>query len=171
MISLEVAIRPADWSDVPAMGRVWHRAALMAAEGVTLPGTLPIPTADEVAEEWRRSMEDVAAGALALVAVPAERDGDVVGTIAVMPDPRDSARGELAGLHVDPDHWGQGIGRALHDAAIEHLSWAGYRVAMLWVVEGNLRARAMFERWGWRITGGRRSEIPGADELCYLRSL
>lgn len=170
--SLDITIRPAELADAPAMGTVWHRAALVGYDGIIPPSAPPIPSADEVAEEWRRSIEDESTGALVLVACAAAvPDGPVVGTIAIVPDPDDSSRGQITGLYVDPGHWGRGIGGALHDAALDHLRWAGYRMALLWVLEGNLRARAMFERWGWQVTGGRRTEIAGVDELCYLRSL
>lgn len=172
---LEVTIRPAEPVDAPAMGAVWHRAALVGYDGILSAGGPPVPSGEVAADGWRREIAARATGALVLVACPADPDrpgepgGPVLGTIAVVPDAYDSSRGEVAGLYVDPGHWGRGIGGSLHGAALEHLRWAGYRMAMLWVLEGNVRARSMFERWGWRLTAGRRTDAMGVDELCYLR--
>ncbi|MGH9260440.1 MAG: GNAT family N-acetyltransferase, partial [Acidimicrobiales bacterium] len=95
-------------------------------------------------------------------------DGAVVGTIAAMPDPDETSRAQLLRLYVDPGHWGRGIGRRLHDRALGHLQDAGYRVVVLWVLERNVRARAMYERWGWRATPARQTDYPGVTEVCYL---
>ena len=82
--------------------------------------------------------------------------------------------GELAGLYVDPDHWGRGIGAALL-AAVEHrLTVQGFSRALLWVLEGNARAERFYLRQGWQADGGRRTEeIWGVAvrELRYHRSL
>jgi ribosomal protein S18 acetylase RimI-like enzyme len=169
--SLDMIIRPAELGDAPAMGTVWHRAALVGCDGSIRPGAQPMPSAEDVAEQWRCSIEDGSSGALVLVACAAQPDEPVVGTIAIVPDPHDASRGQLTGLYVDPGDGGRGVGGALHDAALEHLRRAGYRMALLWVLEGNLRARAMFERRDWQLTGGRRTQSVGFDELCYLRSL
>ena len=95
----------------------------------------------------------------------------IVGTVAAVPDPDESCRGHLQALYVDPGHWGRGIGRRCTTPPSSHLRAAGFRVAVLWVLEANVRARAMYERWGWRATPRRQTDYPGVDEICYLRSL
>jgi GNAT superfamily N-acetyltransferase len=74
-------------------------------------------------------------------------------------------------LYVDPDHWGCGIGRRLHDRVLEHLRAGGQGVVALWVLEANARARSMYERWGWRSTADRQTVYPGVDEIRYVRDL
>ena len=44
--------------------------------------------------------------------------------------------------------------------ALGHLQHAGYRVVVLWVLERNVRARAMYERWWTRHTGAP-DRLPG----------
>jgi GNAT superfamily N-acetyltransferase len=71
-------------------------------------------------------------------------DGTPVG-MAVSGPCRDEDRAgedELWALYVLPSHWGSGIGQALWDAAMPFTS--------LWVLRDNPRARAFYERNGFR---------------------
>lgn len=163
-------IRPAEPEDTAAMGSVWLRAALIGYEGIFPPGT-PMPAVEAVAEEWHRAVSQPWGRAAYFVACDATPEHTVVGTVAAVPDTDETSRGHLQALYVDPGHWGRGIGRALHDAALDHLRASGFRVAVLWVIEANVRARAMFERWGWRAAPARQSDQPGVDEICYMLSL
>ena len=52
-------------------------------------------------------------------------------------------------LGVDPHHSGQGIGRALLEAGLAHLSQAGMLWARLWVDASNTRARDLYLRFGF----------------------
>lgn len=81
---------------------------------------------------------------------------------------------ELSALHVDPDMWGRGIGRALIARARGDLAAAGVTEAHLWVLSGNARAARFYERDGWTSDGTRRSDVVwGAtvDEIAYQRRL
>jgi GNAT superfamily N-acetyltransferase len=153
--------------DADAIGTVWQRAALVGYEGIFPPDAAP-PTPQQLAARSRQAIAAQAHNALVLVACHTGPERTVVGTIAAVPDPDESSRAVLLRLYVDPGHWGRGIGRRLHDVALDHLRRAGYRIVVLWVLEQNIRARAMYERWGWRITQGRHTEHPGVDEVCYL---
>lgn len=63
--------------------------------------------------------------------------------------------GQVRSLYVDPSVAGRGLGSVLLRAAVDALVADGFAEAVLWVVEGNARARAFYERWGWRPDGGR----------------
>jgi len=52
----------------------------------------------------------------------------------------------LKRLHVHPSAWSQGIGTALHDHALATATQNGADRINLWVLEGNGRAREMYER-------------------------
>ena len=65
--------------------------------------------------------------------------------------------GELLAMYVDPQYWGQGIGRLLMTAARDRLRRAGAREALLWVLDGNERAKRFYEFDGWRQDGSRRA--------------
>ena len=146
---------------------MWQRAALVGYDGI-FPPSAPQPTSEALAERSRQAIATQGFNTLVLVACTAGPDRTVVGTIGALPDPDEGTRAQLVRLYVDPDNWGRGIGRRLHDQALVHLQAAGYRVAVLWVLEANVRALAMYERWGWRATPGRHTQLPGVDEVCYL---
>ncbi len=63
--------------------------------------------------------------------------------------------GQVRSLYVDPSVAGRGLGSVLLGAAVAALVADGYASAVLWVVEGNARARAFYERWGWSPDGAR----------------
>jgi ribosomal protein S18 acetylase RimI-like enzyme len=79
--------------------------------------------------------------------------------------------GQIAGLHVLPSQWGQGIGSALHDSALAELSSAGYRTAGLCVIAANHRARRMYEKRGWVLRQGAEQNAYGVTEVRYRREL
>jgi RimJ/RimL family protein N-acetyltransferase len=165
-----VLIRAAEPRDAAAIGTVWQRAALVGYEGI-FPPDVPPPSPELLTERSRQAIAAQGFNTLVLVACHTGPDGSVVGTIAAAPDPDESSRAQLLRLYVDPGHWGRGIGRRLHDTALGHLQHAGYRVVVLWVLERNVRARAMYERWGWRATPARQTDYPGVTEVCYLLML
>jgi GNAT superfamily N-acetyltransferase len=97
--------------------------------------------------------------------------GLVMGDPAPELDPDPEAHGHLRALYVDPAHWGRGIGKRLHDTAVEYLRVARPQLPALtlWVMERNARARSRYESWGWVATGERQEIFPGIDELRYER--
>jgi GNAT superfamily N-acetyltransferase len=163
-----VLIRRATLDDAVPMGTLWLRAALAGYEGI-FPPEAPKPTATELTERWR---EAIARGpaAVALVACLGPR-GALVGTVAAEIERGGPYVAQVRRLYVDPDHWGCGIGRRLHDRVLEHLRAGGQGVVALWVLEANARARSMYERWGWRSTADRQTVYPGVDEIRYVRDL
>jgi ribosomal protein S18 acetylase RimI-like enzyme len=66
--------------------------------------------------------------------------------------------GELFALHVDPEHWGHGTGRALLQHARTHLIGHGFTQAVLWVFVGNDRAQSIYQADGWMPEGLVREE-------------
>jgi RimJ/RimL family protein N-acetyltransferase len=102
--------------------------------------------------------------------------GQVVGFISVGPsrdDDGDSTVGELRAVYLRPETWYAGVGTQLHDAAMSALGQA-YERATLWVLDGNARARAFYERHDWRPDGTTKDEqFEGASllEVRYRRSL
>ena len=82
--------------------------------------------------------------------------------------------GELYALYVHPDHWRRGIGRLLHDDALDGLCAERAATAMLWVLAGSVSGRAFFDALGWRPDGAVRTEqLPGGllEEARYRRAL
>jgi len=85
-----------------------------------------------------------------------ERDQVVIGfmTIGASRDEGvDDASGEIWGIYLHPDHWRQGIGTSLFQAAQEHLRKLGCSQITLWVLEANGAARRFYEAMGFRTDG------------------
>jgi GNAT superfamily N-acetyltransferase len=81
---------------------------------------------------------------------------------------------ELSALHVDPDAWSTGVGRALIAQARTDLAAAGVAEAHLWLLAGNARAQRFYERDGWTTDGTRRTDTVWGvtvDEIEYRRRL
>ena len=80
-------------------------------------------------------------------------------------DSRDAdADAELFAIYVLPGIWGTGAGSALMRAGIDSLRDAGYRDAILYVLDDNPRAQRFYEREGWTLDGERKE-----DEYLGLR--
>jgi len=68
--------------------------------------------------------------------------------------------GQIQRLYVHPARQRTGIGRALLSASVDALRQGGARTATLWVLETDQRARAFYERLGWKPDGTRLSHPP-----------
>jgi GNAT superfamily N-acetyltransferase len=75
---------------------------------------------------------------------------------------------ELVSMWVAPAARGHGVGAALVTAVAD---WAEDRDLHLWVNEGNLAARALYERCGFAVTGERQPmpSDPSLTEIGMLR--
>ena len=56
---------------------------------------------------------------------------------------------ELFAINLDPAVWRRGAGRLLWESCRESFRLRGYTRASLWVLEGNVRARAFYEAQGF----------------------
>jgi ribosomal protein S18 acetylase RimI-like enzyme len=81
----------------------------------------------------------------------------------------DEGSGEVFAIYVDPEHWREGMGRALLEASEAHLAADGFERALLWVLEGNGPARAFYERQGWKKGKPIRLETIGGTEITEVR--
>ena len=95
-------------------------------------------------------------------------------TLGQSRDVNSSHVGEIFALYVDPDFWGQGVGRRLILNARTYLREMSFTIANLWVLEGNLRAIRFYERDGWSSEGLSREEVHwgvAVNEIRFTRSL
>jgi ribosomal protein S18 acetylase RimI-like enzyme len=151
-----IRLRPAVSGDAPAIGEVfdaavrvgWAYLGDLAAEPMFAPG------------EWERLVADHRPPRALLVA---ETDV-VVGYTAVHPED-----GEMFLLFVHPTHAGQGIGRALLNAAHAVLQEAGCPEAYLFVHEQNERALAVYAAAGYRPDGSDRASDFRGTRILELR--
>ncbi|HEP1818390.1 TPA: GNAT family N-acetyltransferase [Streptococcus suis] len=71
--------------------------------------------------------------------------------------------GELYALYVLADYYDQGIGYQLMQAALEKLQ--SYETVSLWVLEGNTRAIAFYEKIGFQFDGVKKIIHLGAKRI------
>lgn len=94
---------------------------------------------------------------------------EIVGFARILPagagpeGPSDA--GEISHLYVAPGSQRKGVGGALLTRSLEDVRERGLERAVLWVLEKNYRARAFYERKGFRLDGARRTdpELLGSD--------
>ncbi|MBA3410314.1 MAG: hypothetical protein H0U15_05600, partial [Geodermatophilaceae bacterium] len=70
------------------------------------------------------------------------------------------------------DMWARGLATPRDESV--RLSRLEFREAVLWVANGNSRARRFYEAAGWAADGTERTDDsfgPPIDEVCYRRSL
>lgn len=168
-------VRPAVVEDADAIGRI-HVASWQAAYVDTLPADfLRGLSVTGRQDGWRQLLACGDRTQRVLVV----SDGTTVagfGSVGVSRDPDAAPEvGELRSLYLDPPAWGHGLGRALHEAAVDALRRDGHPRATLWVLDGNHRARRFYERAGWEPDGAtkldRVADGPPLDEVRYARTL
>jgi len=102
-----------------------------------------------------------------------EVDGVVAGFVSIGPT-REHDRplwGELYAIYVRKAHWGSGLAVELMLAGEQALRDLGYPQATLWVLRDNPRARAFYEKQGWRLDGSEKDFAAGVVEVRYERRL
>ena len=154
-------LRPALPADALAVARVHVRAWQAGYRGLLPAGYLDSLRAEDRVARYTFGRAD---GPRTTVAVDA---GALVGFATIH-------GAELCALHVDPEAWGRGVGRALIAQARADLAAAGIAEAHVWVLVGNARAERFYARDGWTTDGTRRSDTvwgTAVDELAYRRWL
>ena len=143
-----MTLRPARPEDMPTVAEVWHRAWHTAHVGHVPDGL----TAGRTLEAFHtRTPPRVADTSVA------EVEGRVVGFVMVEGD-------ELEQLFVDPDLHGSGVAGPLLAEGERRIAEAGYDVAWLAVVVGNVRARRFYEKHGWYDAGVLPYEVTALGE-------
>ena len=175
-MTAELTVRRALSHDADEIADVHARSWQVAYRGL-----LP----NEVIEQMVRGRADRAARMRALLETADEphhffvalEGGAVVGMAVTSPsrDPdATSATGELEAIYLAPEALGRGIGRVLHDAAMDDLRDRGFTEVTLWVLRDNERARRFYEAAGWNTDAATKDEErPGGvlHEVRYRRTL
>lgn len=109
--------------------------------------------------------------------VAEDADGPVTAFVhgnAAREENPDGKTGEVFAIYASPDAWGTGAGRKLMAAAVEWLREAGFRDAVLWVLDTNDRARRFYELAGWAPDGTTKDDVVAGvpvTEVRYRRAL
>jgi GNAT superfamily N-acetyltransferase len=84
-------------------------------------------------------------------------------------DPKVEGSGEVYAIYLLPRVQGQGIGRALMDAAVGHLRGHGLWPVLLWALRDNPLGRRFYQRYGFRPDGAENDYEVGGVTLPELR--
>jgi ribosomal protein S18 acetylase RimI-like enzyme len=112
---------------------------------------------------FRQAYEDMRAGSRLLLVLERLPAAAIIGQVFIQWSSSDfrladgTGRGYLYALRVQPDYRGRGLGTRLLRAAEDSLRAHRMRYASIGVEKTNLRARALYERLGYRLIG----EDPG----------
>lgn len=145
---MELALRPASVADADGIAEVHVRSWQEAYRGLMPQRVLDGLSIAERAAGWERILTETVRSSQTLVVT----DGDRVVGWAGYGAARDAepvGGGELWGIYAHPDAWSTGVGHLLLTAVEQALQDAGHATAYLWVLEGNDRAAAFYERHGW----------------------
>jgi predicted N-acetyltransferase YhbS len=167
-MSSDIVIRRlAPGDDLVELTGLLHRAyAPLAARGLRYHATHQSP--DVTARRAARG-----------TCLVAEQSGRVVGTITVCAADAASsvAAYREAGVFtfgqyaVDPGHKGLGLGRRLHDAALEIARAAGGHAMMLDTAAPAADLIAMYARWGYVEVGRHRWDVTNYESVLMRRAL
>jgi GNAT superfamily N-acetyltransferase len=168
---VSVSLRPATPADAEPLARGMVEG-MGEYRSFAPAGWSPPPLAEEV-EHTRRLLGDDRVWTLV-----AEAGGGLVGQITVLPAaiagrPVDDPQlAHVRNLFVRKDHWGSGLARTLHDAALDEARRRGFTEMRLIVAAGYGRARRFYEREGWAAYGDEVFDpVPGLVILEYRRAL
>ena len=95
---------------------------------------------------WRQALRD-------RTRFVAELDGVVAGTVSGG-DADSSQASAMTAMWVDPRFRRRGVGDLLVKTVLDWARSAGYGEMLLWVADGNANAERLYERNGFRRTGG-----------------
>ncbi|CAN5452445.1 GNAT family N-acetyltransferase [soil metagenome] len=136
-------LRPGTDADAATVAALWHAGWHDAHAGHVPAGLTASRDAAEFAGRALRRVADTTV---------LEVDGAVAGFVMVVGD-------EVEQVYLDAAHRGSGLADLLLEGAERQVRAAGHGEAWLAVVEGNARARAFYEKRGWRDTGALPYEV------------
>ncbi|MBS7008773.1 GNAT family N-acetyltransferase [Anaerostipes sp.] len=130
-------------------------------------GIIPQEFLDNIKKEkWRAGIQNPELNSFIML------DGEkIIGTASYCASRFMSMKGfgEIVSLYLLPDYWDKGYGKRLLQAAVDGLGELGYTQVFLWVLEENVRARAFYEKFGFRNSGDCLNDNIGGKDLRELR--
>ena len=161
---MTVSVRRAGPPDHEAAIAVWA-ASDTARRGSPSPPEVPQMLRERFAKDdvWVLVAEDGDRVVGVAQAGPAREDG---GTGPTIP-----GRCHLSMVFVLPQHWGEGIGSRLVDAAVETAQGLGYDTVQLYTHEDNLRAQRLYAGKGFERDGDVRADAWGEPVGRWARRL
>jgi len=141
-------VRPATVRDAKAIARVHATVTQVIYRDVLSLDKLSGPSQDERQAYWREAIEY--SEPQVQVAIEGESMVGFVGFDRSRDKGTPSTTGEIWALCVLPEHWQQGVGTALWDAANDGLKEEGCTRVTVWVPLRDERALRFFENAGFK---------------------
>lgn len=161
-----LTIRKATLEDIPQI-----RAVGAASWRATYAGIFPDEFIENaLAEWWSEASFQRSIPHPAVCDLVAEQDGQIVGTLMGTVNPGEEGQARLFRLYIHPDHFGQGMGKQLWQAYLQHLAPEVRRVD-LEVEPQNARAIRFYTRIGFQDKGITEAEAFGYTLKSMLMSL
>jgi ribosomal protein S18 acetylase RimI-like enzyme len=163
-----LVVRPVRHEDVRALAEVHARTWEEAYRGLVPDEIIQARSIEERERIWHEMLDRGDS-----VHFVGEVNGVVAGFVSVGParEPDRLLSGELYAIYVREAQWGSGLAVELILAGEQALRELGYSHATLWVLRDNPRARAFYEKQGWRSDGSEKDFVPGVIEVRYERDL
>lgn len=148
-------VRPAAPADADAIASIHVRAWQVAFRGLVPDSLLDNLAVEQRALAWRGRLNRADASTWVI-----ERSGPVLGfaSAGASRDAGTIGAGELYAFYIEPAELGTGLGRALLERALDGLRADDHSAAVLWVLPGNERAIAFYQRAGF-VRDGREQTI------------
>jgi len=170
----DAVVRAATERDIERLAEVHVYSWQSAYPGLMPQDYLDAQDVGQRATQWRRWLVEPPPRVHVLLA-DHEREG-VIGFAVAAPYRAEEGEthpgehvGELAAIYALAGHWGTGVGRRLMDAAVAELMGEGFTDAVLWVIDGNVRARRFYEAAGWAPDGARKLDQRGGWDIPEVR--
>jgi RimJ/RimL family protein N-acetyltransferase len=167
-----MTVRAATLEDAPKLAEI-HVAAWRAAYTDHMPPEfLAGMRVEERTAMWQKGLSEQSAR---VVAVTVDGAGDPVAFCVCGPSRDQDAKGtdigELIAINVHPTAWRSGHGKALCQWVLAYARSQHWPSIALWVLRGNDRARAFYEKLGFEADGIEKQDIERLgfilDELRY----
>lgn len=146
----------------PAVSRVYEKSWKYAYQGI-----IPQDYLDSIPEgRWAANLDRPDRHTLLCV-----DGGEIVGTSSFCRSRWEQydGWGEVVSIYFLPDYMGKGFGKLLMERTVRELRKLGYSNIFLWVLAENNRARAFYERFGFRRTDDLRTDVIGGRNLREIR--
>ena len=150
----EVVVRPATLSDIAALVVVRRRSWVAAYTGRMPQGVIDAMDVGESWLTWTTTLRvpPLPSFRIAVAGGPGAVHGFSVVSACRHDDAADDV-GEVRLIYVDPSAWDRHVGAALMVNAVDTLRSLGFGELRLWTLRENERARAFYERFGWKADG------------------
>jgi len=149
-------IRLALPDDAPALGAIQAASHLATYRGVMPDSVLARVDEQRMSQRFRSRLAVEAPAEDQHRVWVIEADGAIAGYAITEPGadrflPPPGGAGELESLYLHPEVVGRGLGRALHQHAIDDLAARGFDPLILWAFAANEQALRFYERAGWTL--------------------